>query len=258
MSIKEEVQKFEITLQEKSAALSTALPRGVDAPRYMRMLVNAVIKNPKLLEYDRPSLLVSMMNAAETGLEADPALGQVYFVPRKGKVACQIGYKGFIQLAYRSDKIASIDAGCARDGDDFSFELGSDPTIKHRMGTKRGEPTHVWAVVRTKDGGRMCDVMLAGEVNAIRDRCSDSAKSGFSPWKSDWEAMAKKTVLRRLLKLAPISTELGRAIGLDEEAEILTPEDCKGAKDIVSAALPKVEVGDAIDLDFDASQIPDE
>lgn len=239
-SVKDEVQKFEIILQEKSAALSIALPQHVDAARYMRLCLNAVIRNPKLLSYDKASLAVAMMNAAETGL--DPQNGEIYFVPRKGSVAAQVGYKGFVQLGYRSNQIAAVSAGVVCEKDKFDFTLGTEPQIAHIFSGTRGEPTFAWACITTKAGGKLADVMTIDEVRDVQAR-SDANKAHLAgkipptPWQTDFDAMAKKTVLRRLYKLAPISAELARAVQLDEEGEILTPEDCKGAKDIVADGL---------------------
>lgn len=255
------LEHFKQTLTEQSAKIALALPQHVDASRFMQMAINAVAVNPYLLECDRPSLYMAIMNAAETGLEPDPKLGHVWFVPRKGKVQCQIGYRGYAALAYRSGMVESITAELVREGDRFEFELGTEGFIRHTPAFNKGaQVTHVWARALLKGGKSEFTVMSAAEVYAIRDRFSDSAKSGkFSPWSDPIaaESMMRKCPVRRLCKLLPVSTEMQRAITIDEAAEILEAPDTKGAPDALKSALPEVKASDDLNLEFHG-EIPED
>jgi len=76
-------------------------------------------------------------------------------------------------------------------------------------------------VVRLKDGGIQWEIMTKDDVDRIRSRAK---ASGSGPWSTDYEAMALKTVIRKTLKMCPMSTEdsqlLRRAVVADEQREI--------------------------------------
>lgn len=232
----EPIKKFSLDAESWTERVKTLMPHG-DAARFIRMVVNAVAANEFLLTCDPKSLYMAAMNAAQTGLEPDPQLGQVYFVPRKGKVCCQIGYKGFLALAYRSDKVISVHADIVRVGDKFEFQKGTEKYIRHTPAFNSKEKfTHTWAMA-TLRGGTEFDVMSIEEVDVIRKR---SAAGDKGPWASDYAAMVKKTVVRRLCKMLPMSTDLQRAITIDEEGERDEPQT--GAKEVVTAGLKQAEL----------------
>lgn len=83
-----------------------ALPVVLTPERFLRMALSAVNNTPKLAECTPMSFIAAMMNAAQLGLEPNTPLGQAYLIPYKNKnqLECQfqIGYKGIIDLAYRT------------------------------------------------------------------------------------------------------------------------------------------------------------
>lgn len=240
--------------REKFAAV---LPAHLDVGRFQQMVLNACAHNPRLLDCDHKSLLIAAMNAAQCGLEPAPELGQAYFVPRKGKVCFQVGYKGLLALAYRSDKVLGFEAQVVRDGDFFEYELGTGGFIKHRPAFNAGKATHAWGLAVLAGGHRSFDIMAFAEIEAIRGR-SQADQGGFSPWKTDWDAMAKKTILRRLAKYLPFCTEMQRAIGIEEihEAEgrvLESKTTADGLKEVAGLSAAR-----AADLAFDEARIPQE
>lgn len=190
------------------------------AERLVRFAMNALEQNSYLGECDQNSFFLACSNAAMSGLEPDPNLGQIYFVPRKGRVYCQVGYKGFLSLAYRSGKVISVFAELVRKDDEFAYELGTSGFLRHvpKLGSK--EPV-VAAYARAVLAGGVQEftVVPIAEIDAIRDKHSESAQRGKGPWATHYAEMAKKTVIRRLLKLLPVGEDLQRAIGIDELSE---------------------------------------
>lgn len=194
------------------------------ASRYAHALVNEMMKSPQLAEATALSLMGCMMQAATLGLEIGSALGHAYPVPRwdsklNAKVASlQIGYKGFIALAGRSDKVASFDAHVVYEGDTFDIDLGSSPKVTHKPAMKgvRENPIGYYAVLKTSANGTQVRWMTQAEMVAHRNRYAD-AKS--TPWNKQFEEMGRKTVLRALSKYTPISVELSTAASLDEADE---------------------------------------
>lgn len=207
-----------ITTDNYKNQLAAALPKGLTAERMVRVVLTAINRTPKLLECTKESLWESVLNAAALGLFPD-ALGRAYLVPYGKKCQLIIGYKGLIDLAYRSDRIASIQAVVVREGDHFEREPLAMPPIKHRIIDAEGNPfrkaTYFYSVVYLK----ACEfpsveVMSLREVQDIRDR-SKAATDG--PWITDFEEMAKKTVLRRHMKVLPMSAEIAQAIAQEDE-----------------------------------------
>lgn len=199
-----------------------ALPSMVDPVRFGRTIQTALSSNPKLQECTQGSFLGAMMTAAQLGLEVNNALGQAYLIPYKnrGVMECQfqLGYKGLIELCYRSGRISTIQAFSVYEKDEFSYTLGLHPDIHHipSLDDDRGKLTHVYAIYHTKDGAHGFEVMSVGEVEKHAKQHSTSYRSGYSsPWKDNFEAMAKKTVVKRVLNYAPKSIELARQISAD-------------------------------------------
>jgi len=207
-----------ITQEGYKSQLAAALPKGLSADRMVRGVLTAINKTPKLLECSKETIWESVLNCAALGLFPD-ALGRAYLIPFKGKCQLIIGYRGLIDLAYRSERIASIQLVVVRQGDEFERRPMSMPPITHRIiddpQGKFRPMTHVYSVVYLKGcDNPSVDVMSIGEVNDIRAR-SLSGDSG--PWKTDFEEMAKKTVFRRHSKVLPMSAEMAQAMDVDND-----------------------------------------
>lgn len=203
--------------------ISKALPSVITPERFTRMVLTALSTNPRLAQCTRDSFLGGMMQAAQLGLEPNTPLGQAYLIPyenqKNGIFVCQfqIGYKGLLDLAYRSEEISSVQAHIVCENDEFTYELGLDPVLKHVPArNNRGEMVAVYAIFRTKSGGYGFEVMSRDDITAHMRRYSKAAQKGKSPWTTNFEEMAKKTVLKRVLKYAPIASDFARAATADE------------------------------------------
>jgi len=215
-------------LVKNQAALAALLPVGMDAGRFMRTVLNATLRTPALLDADRQSLFLAVLALGEMGLE--PAAGQGHLVPFKTKVKTAQGevyktlvqaipgYGGLVRLAFNSGQVKSVMAEVVREGDEFNFRLGLDPKLDHVPAGASANVTHAYAVVHYRDGGHHFVVMTRTEVDAIMKRAkgSDGAKS---PWKTDYAEMAKKTVLKRAMKMVPKSSQLDAALFHDGRSE---------------------------------------
>ena len=205
-------------LNKFKSQIEAALPKHLTADRMARIVTTEVRKIPKLLECNPKSLFGAVIQASQLGLEPGSALGHCYLIPFKKDVNLIIGYRGMLDLARRSGNIISIEARAVYSNDKFSYSFGLTPDLKHtpiQEGDK-GVITHVYAVARLKDGGLQWDVMTKAEVDGIRAQ-SKAGSSG--PWKTHYDEMAKKTIIRRLFKYLPVSIEVQQAVGLDEQAD---------------------------------------
>lgn len=223
-------------LKQMAPAMAEALPKHMDIDRVMRLAMTTIRTTPALREADVSSLLGAVMQAAQLGLEPG-LMGHCYLLPfknnRKGITEVQfiIGYKGMIDLARRSGHIESIYSHAVYEKDHFEFELGLEQKLVHKpsMEDDRGKFIGAYAVARFKDGGYQFEFMPKSEIEKRKGR-SKAANSNYSPWATDYEEMAKKTVVRHMWKYLPISVELQQQVAYDEgtapkrEMKDITPD----------------------------------
>jgi len=232
---KDKPKTIEDYLKQMAPAMSQALPKHMDVDRLMRLTMTTIRTTPELREADVGSLLGGVMQAAQLGLEPG-LLGQCYLLPfqnrKKGITEVQfiIGYKGMIDLARRSGHIQSIYAHAVYENDDFEYELGLDPKLKHTpsMDADKGEYIGSYAVAHFKDGGYQMEFMPKAEIEKRRN-ASPGGRSKYSPWNNYYEEMANKTVIRHMWKYLPISVEVQQQVAHDEgtarDIKDITPND---------------------------------
>lgn len=236
-------------------AITSLVPEHLTPERLMRVAVNCVAKTPGLQKCTPTSLLQCVMAAAEVGLEPGGVLGQFYLVPMGNVATPIIGYRGLLELARRSGQIASIRAVVVHEKDRFRMTEGIEQTLDHEpyLEGDAGPLKYVYAVAKLKDGSVQVEVMSRAQVDAIRAR-SRAGNSG--PWVTDYDEMAKKTVLRRLSKWLPLATERWeKALELDNgdcvegeatEAAAATVSELVSVKERVKAK--RQLVVDAVDV----------
>lgn len=230
-------------LEQMKGEIARCLPRHLTPERMTRIALTELRKTPKLQECDPMSFIAAIMQASQLGLEPG-IMGSCYLIPfynsKSGKYECTFmpGYRGFLDLARRSGQIVSLVARAVYENDEFSYEFGLKEDIKHKpCMDNKGQLIAVYAVALLKDGGHQFDVMSKSEVELIR---ATSKSKDNGPWITNYEEMAKKTVLRRLFKWLPCSVEMQKAVSLDEQQEI-------GSQDIKSSASEEFDINFTID-----------
>lgn len=203
------------------SGIKAALPSALTPERFTRIVFTALSTTPQLNQCTPQSFLGAMMTAAQLGLEPNTPLGQAYLIPFKNKgvleAQFQLGYKGLIDLAYRSGEVELVQAQCVYANDEFKCKFGLEPELEHIPADHdRGELVKVYALFKTKSGGFGFEVMSVDDVKAHAKKYSQSYNSSFSPWTRNFEEMAKKTVLKKCLKYAPLKSEFARGISADE------------------------------------------
>jgi recombination protein RecT len=205
--------------------IAKALPKHMDTEHLSRTALTEIRKNPELGKCDAISLFGAIIQCAQLGLEPGSVLGHAYLLPfrntkeNRTDVQFIVGYRGMIDLARRSGQIVSLQAHSVYEGDKFDFAYGLDEKLEHVPTSdidNRGEMIAVYAVAKLQGGGYQIEVMWKKEVDLIR---AQSKAGNFGPWKTHYEEMAKKTVIRRLFKYLPVSVEVQTAATLDERAE---------------------------------------
>ena len=222
-------------LKERKDALNSALPVGtVNVDRFMQSAILAITnpKMPNLRLCSKDSIFRSLKEAASYGLELNGTLGQAYLIPYNEKVngkyemTChfQMGYKGLIALARRSNTIKTIAAEPVHENDIFEVQLGMGRSLSHKIDImkERGAIIGYYCLVELCNGGSQFKVMSKKDVENHRNKFSKAydEKDSNNIWNKNFDAMALKTVVIQALKLCPISIEAMDAVMREEREDI--------------------------------------
>lgn len=226
-------------IKASERAIARALPRGMSEERFARILLTTVKQTPQLLGCDPLSFLGAAMTAAQLGLEPGP-LGEAYLVPYGKQCTFIPGAPGLVKLAIQSGHVRSVIARTVYKGDEFDYEYGLDERCVHRpTQDEPGAATHHYAIAHFVNGGHEFIVMTQAAVDQHRRKFAKSDKA----WKEHPEAMARKTVVKQLMKLLPKSSEMARALDTDERSFNLLDTGGLAGEPV------QVTYGDAIETD---------
>jgi len=209
-------------LEAKREEFSKVIPKHMSADRMMRLALSAINTTPHLDECTIQSVAVSLMACSALGLEPNTPLGHAYLIPYNCKTKkngnwtkeyrCQliVGYRGYIELFYRSGVVDSAQAFPVFEGDEFEIKMGLHPDLihvpskdKYRWDPKR--LTHVYAVIRLKD--TETPIWAVMDRNQIEQRRARSKAKDDGPWITDYVAMCLKTVIRDIVRWVPFSVD---------------------------------------------------
>lgn len=212
--------RSQLYLPSMQVQLKSALPPHVTVEKFLRVAMTALQQNPGLLNMDRPSLFAAIVTSAQLGLLPDAQLGEAYFVPFKGKVTLVPGYRGLIKLARQGD-IGYVEAEVVCANDKTLYVLGDNSHFESVVNWQdRGPVVLFYALAKYRDGSIAARVVMTkAQVDAIRAR---SQAANGPAWADNYEEMGKKTALRRLAKLLPLSTTANNAFRLSELQEELS------------------------------------
>lgn len=205
--------------------LKMALPAHVSVEKFQRVTMTAIQTDPDLLAADRRSLFGAITRAAQDGLLPDKREGALVIFTQKVKgqngaqdqwikaVQWMPMVAGILKKVRQSGEISGISAHVVYEADDFVHRLGDDESIEHNppaLGVDRGKPVGAYAVATLKDGFKIREVMDLRQIEKVRSVSKTGAK--FGPWVDWWDEMARKTVIRRLSKRLPMSTDIESVI----------------------------------------------
>lgn len=248
-------------LEPYRLAIADSLPNGGNPSRIIQAAVFQITQNPALANCTAKSVIGCVLNASLLGMNA--SLKQCFFIPYGDQATFQLSYTGLIALARRSGMVLDIYANVVRKNDRFEVTQGTDRKIVHIPDLADGSEdfTAVYAVIKYTNGGTEFLVMTADQVEKrrLKSKAQRGAPSGvWAEWK---EEMWKKTVLRALLKTAPLSDEQAAAMATDgatlspdnfQHGQI-RPETVEGEYDEIKEAedLPAIREGvqDCANLD---------
>lgn len=204
------------TISQMQPQFQAALPPHIKPERFVRTVFTALQTNPTLVGAERNSLLGACMKAAHDGLLPDGREAAIVTFKGKNGVQAQLipMVSGVMKKVRNSGDISTWSVNVVKENDEFLYVLGDEEKIVHKPVLKnRGNTVAVYSIVTMKDGEKSREIMSVDEVNSIRAR-SRSKDNG--PWVTDFDEMAKKTVIRRHSKRLPMSTDLEDFIRQDD------------------------------------------
>jgi recombination protein RecT len=199
--------------------LSSILPKGLTAERFVRIAFQSTFRNPKLLQCSQESFFNCLLELAAMGLEPDGR--NAHLIPF-GQVCTKIvDYKGIAQVLRRNKDVISLHCDVVYTRDEYEAEQGTNQHLRHvkyRGAEGRGSPILAYSFVRLPDGSQEFEEMTVGEVESVRKR---SRTPNEGPWVTDWDQMARKTVFRRHSKTLPLSPESRDALAGELDGDMM-------------------------------------
>lgn len=202
-----------------------------------------VASDYKLASCNVNSIIDACVTVAQLNLDLSPALSHAYIVPFKNTVQLIVSDRGYIALLSRNGwKVKSY---IVHDGDEFDYTIdGFEETIKFKKNLDGDNDTFKYAVAlaQSPDGTLYVEIMNANQIN--KHRLVSSNQRGDKPtgvWADWFDEMAKKTVIKKLVKKLPIGEDIANVVAVDDkpiEADVI--ED-KPQVDLNSLAVTQEE-----------------
>lgn len=204
------------------------------ANSFMSSVISVANGNPQLRRAEPMSIIGAAMVAATMQLQVIPTLGQCYIIPYGSKAQFQVGYLGLLQLCQRSGQFKKILAAPVHEGEYISGDEFDEDYVFDKSQRKSDKVIGYMAKFELLNGFTKVAYWDVDKVKAHAQKFSQAYRAGYnSPWKSDFDAMAMKTVLKSILKYAPKSIEMQTAVTFDQ-------------------AVVNTNISDVQDLDIDA------
>lgn len=187
------------------------------ANSFMSSVISVANGNPQLRNAEPMSIIGAAMVAATMQLQVIPTLGQCYIIPYGKKAQFQVGYLGLLQLCQRSGQFKRILAAPVHEGEYVSGDEFDEEYVFDKKQKKSDKVIGYMAKFELLNGFSKVAYWDIDKVKAHATKFSQAFRAGFnSPWKSDFDAMAQKTVLKSILKFAPKSIEMQNAVTFDQ------------------------------------------
>lgn len=220
-----ERKQFEIVAREARPAFV----KVAGEETYNKEIIFALqaLRGSEYLQKSNPDTIRNAVtNIALTGATLNPALQQAFLIPRRisGVMTCclDFSYRGLIKIAVESGSVYDISAVVVHEGDEFYYEMGLNPDIKHVPINKTDKVTHVYAIATIHHGIKKFEVMTVAEVEKIR---KTSQFPNSLMWEDFYGEACKKTVIKRLYKLLPQTDRMSTAVHVVNQHEGIDLKD---------------------------------
>ena len=250
-NVVEKAKDFEARVERRAGLDSQRLEAaGIDPAVYLRVVLNAGVLNPALFDCDERSIDEAIMRSINAGLLPDGR--EAAIIPFKGSAQFVPMIDGELKLAHRATPGLSVWTRLVYDSDEFDYEEGMFPRLKHKVdplgGRDDDQLVAAYAVAHMPRGSQPSFVvMYRSEIERYRG-FSPSRESKRSAWNTHYPEMSRKTVLRRLLHALPVPAGLDRssedtdglALGVELEGSIDLPNQEAPQQSAQESASPAV------------------
>jgi len=248
-------QHFLTSLRKLKGIFTDVIPGNGTAEAFIAQAYIYAKHNPNILNCSEASLINALMCCAQTGLNLNPQGNLAHIVPYKGQAKLIIGYQGYIDLMYRCAGVIDVDAQIVYAGDEFEYERGTRPFIKHRprwqdlRSDTKGEYIEVreaaYCIITFRNGFKKFEVMHKYQIERIRDSIRHYKKNDPEHmWNKHPDSMWRKTAIRSTVKYVPHTPQLALALDLDRREEDGEPQIIE-LGDVTKPADPEHEVSRA-------------
>jgi len=225
------LKETQTLLKARAIRIIDSLPAHIKIEKVISAVLSEIVRNKDLQKCSPSSIYYATLQSARLGLIPNSLTAEAYLVPRNNsktrETECnfQAGYLGLLNLAYQSPLIKVVDVCEVFDKDSITIMEGTERKLEHKrppLTEKRGKVIAYYAIVELTTGAKRFEIMNIDEIHEHKQKYALGWERAGSAWQKSFAAMAKKTVLRRLLKFTPASTEhrqLQEAIALDEKTE---------------------------------------
>ncbi|HEM7508349.1 TPA: recombinase RecT [Providencia rettgeri] len=200
--VKQQEQLFCSAVTDQSITWAKESQFAIQAFQRNDELAKVAIENPA-------SAQNAIINVAAIGITLNPASKLAYLVPRKGVVCLDISYMGLLHLAQTTKAIEWGQCKLVHENDTYeSNGLDTPPTHKYNAFGDRGAIVGGYCTVKTPSGDYLTEEMSLAEIKTVQA----ASKSANGPWKTWWDEMARKTIVKRASKYWPRRERLDQAI----------------------------------------------
>ena len=194
---------------------------GKRAPQFMTSITTVVQNNALLQKADVNSVVMGAATAASMDLPLHPALGYAALVPFNSKDGCyaqlQVMANGLVELAMRSGQVQSLIAEEVLEGQLVKKNKFTGDYVFDEDAKKSDKVIGYMAYIRLNNGFEKYEYMTVEEIKAHAQKFSQTFRKGGGVWRDNFSAMAKKTLLRKILtKWCPKSLQMQQAIVFDQ------------------------------------------
>lgn len=212
------IDKMKLVLAADSVQQQFKNAMGDSSPAFIASLIDLFINDPYLQDCDPNKVIAHALKAAILKLPINKSLGFAYIIAYKGVPEFQMGYKGYVQLAIRSGAYRTLNVDEVYDGE---YKLKNKLTGEFDLSGDRKSDTVIgfFSHMELHNGFSKTLYMTVPQVRAHAEKYSKSYHQQGSAWQKEFNAMAKKTLLRNLLaKWGLLTVELSSAMEADDEA----------------------------------------
>lgn len=237
-------------IERQAPAIEAQLAGVMNSDSFVRAAISEISKSPDLQQATTESVLGAIMLAAQLKLEIGSGLGHFYLTPRRVDrvMTCLpiIGYQGFIELAYRSGRVGKIETLVVREGDFFEYGANSERGRFFDWKPADFEASRPWTDIV------VCAPIIGGSVvweTLPKEKILARRPSYWAstPWKTNEEEMARKTLVREVAPYIPKSTEFALAVQMsrqvEEQGQVVASID--GVSGLVTTDGTPIEQGEA-------------